>query len=184
MGHLSRNVVAVVEPLKDTGCLLTGCEVGVWEGDTSKRILKHFPELFLVMVDQWKVEDNQVHATTQEDMDAGHQKAVDSTEFAKDRRSIIHKTSVEAAKEIPDGFFDFVFIDADHRYEYIYDDVRAWWPKVRNGGILMGHDYNGTLERRYGGRVWGVKKAVDEFALEMGGLQVNKHPSLVWSIQK
>lgn len=37
--------------------------------------------------------------------------------------------------------FDFVFIDADHRYEAIKADIAAWWPKVKAGGRLAGHDY-------------------------------------------
>lgn len=50
--------------------------------------------------------------------------------------------------------FDFVFIDAAHDYESVKADIAAWWPKVKPGGILAGHDYC---------EAWpGVKQAVDE----------------------
>ena len=59
----------------------------------------------------------------------------------------------------PDGFFDFVFIDANHSYEAVREDVAAWAPKVRSGGIVSGHDY-------YPGKSYkqcGVIQAVDEY---------------------
>ena len=49
--------------------------------------------------------------------------------------------SVEAAEIFPDGFFDFFFIDASHDAASIRSDLAAWWPKVRPGGVLAGHDY-------------------------------------------
>jgi predicted O-methyltransferase YrrM len=63
----------------------------------------------------------------------------------------IIKSSVEAAKNFQDESLDFVFIDANHEYESIKEDIKAWLPKVKKGGILGGHDYAD-----------GVKKAVDE----------------------
>lgn len=61
--------------------------------------------------------------------------------------------SLEAVKRFEDGYFDFVFIDADHSYEAVKKDIAAWTPKVRSGGIIAGHDY---------GEPCGVKQAVDE----------------------
>ena len=48
--------------------------------------------------------------------------------------------SVAAASKVPEGSCAFVFIDADHRYEAVRADIRAWIGKVRPGGILAGHD--------------------------------------------
>lgn len=50
------------------------------------------------------------------------------------------RPSVEAAGEFSDGSLDAVFIDADHRKEYVIADISAWLPKVKPGGILAGHD--------------------------------------------
>jgi hypothetical protein len=48
--------------------------------------------------------------------------------------------SVDAAPVVPDSSCALVFIDADHRYEAVRADIRAWIGKVRAGGIIAGHD--------------------------------------------
>jgi len=58
-----------------------------------------------------------------------------------DRIKWIGKPSVEAAKEIPDKSLDLVFIDANHKYRHVKEDIMAWLPKARDGGMLCGHDY-------------------------------------------
>ncbi len=55
--------------------------------------------------------------------------------------NIIQKPSIEAAKDFEDQSVDVVFIDAGHTYEEVLEDIDAWLPKVKPGGILCGHDY-------------------------------------------
>jgi len=52
----------------------------------------------------------------------------------------IRDTSLEALRIFPDGWFDLVFIDANHLYSYVKQDIQGWMPKVRKDGILCGHD--------------------------------------------
>lgn len=68
---------------------------------------------------------------------------------------LIPQPSVEAACHFPDVSFDFVFIDASHKFEWTKADILLWYRKVKHGCWLAGHDYNGNegLE---------VKLAVDE----------------------
>jgi hypothetical protein len=66
----------------------------------------------------------------------------------------IKTTSLEASKLYPNRSLDFIFIDASHDYENVKTDVETWYPKVKIGGYIGGHDYP-SFE--------GVKKAVDEF---------------------
>lgn len=49
-------------------------------------------------------------------------------------------TSMQAVELYEDESLDFVFIDANHEYEYIYEDIEKWLPKVKYGGVLAGHD--------------------------------------------
>ena len=56
-------------------------------------------------------------------------------------------------------------MDAQHHYEGAKTDLEAWWPKIRSGGILAGHDdLDGIIPEGN----FGVKSAVDEFARERG----------------
>lgn len=54
---------------------------------------------------------------------------------------LVKKTSVEAAKLVPDGSLDFVFIDGDHTGDAVILDVYTWWPKLKPSGFMGGHDY-------------------------------------------
>ena len=53
----------------------------------------------------------------------------------------IQDESVSASCKYTDDSLDFVFIDADHRYDSVVADIQAWLPKMKNGSILAGHDY-------------------------------------------
>lgn len=63
-------------------------------------------------------------------------------------------TSLKASALFADESLDFVFIDASHDYENVMQDLKAWYPKVKQGGVFAGHDYPGWA---------GVKQAVDEY---------------------
>lgn len=58
-----------------------------------------------------------------------------------DNIKTIRKSSVEAAKDFPDGSIDFMFIDMGHDFDSVVEDLRAWKSKVRKGGVLAGHDW-------------------------------------------
>ena len=53
----------------------------------------------------------------------------------------VRKASIEAAKDYQDYSVDVVFIDACHEYDCVKEDIAAWYPKVKSGGIISGHDY-------------------------------------------
>lgn len=67
--------------------------------------------------------------------------------------------SADAVHLIPDNL-DFVYIDGNHAYEYVKEDIKNYWLKVRPGGVFGGHDYYNQPPARE------VKKAVDEWVAE------------------
>ena len=72
---------------------------------------------------------------------------------------ILKENSSDAPKKIDRRIrFDYIYIDASHHYLQVKRDIEAWWPRVKSGGILAGHDYEGPQQITAG-----VKKAVDEF---------------------
>ena len=168
---------------------LRGAEIGVLKGTLSTALLQQFPNLFLWMVDSWTAASPdsryyQSRDTTARQSNAQHlsnlQEAFERTSFAADRRVLMRCESVVAASSLPDESLDFVFIDADHTLEAVNSDISSWWPKIRTGGILAGHDY-GDRRNRLG--FFGVNRAVDEFAARLG-LALELNPGSVWSITK
>ena len=74
-------------------------------------------------------------------------------------RIIKRTTSIDAAKDYPDGSVDMVFLDGDHAYSSVMEDIKAWLPKARK--LICGHDYNfygwpevkQVVDDRFGDRV-------------------------------
>ena len=126
-------------------------EIGVAAGNFSREILRTTNPSHLFLVDCW--ED---HAAYPESGYAGLYQGV--IEQFKDNPTvtIIRQFSKVAAATFPDNFFDWVYIDANHSYEAVRDDLAAWLPKIKNGGFIAGHDY---MNHAY----FGVVRAVDEF---------------------
>lgn len=60
-------------------------------------------------------------------------------DFGK-RIKLIEGKTTDVATQFSDGYFDLVFLDADHRYHQVVNDINTWLPKVKNGGIICGHD--------------------------------------------
>ena len=136
-------------------------EVGVHRGEFSEVILSRWPGI-LYMVDRWKHVDGYEDIANVSDSDH-----VACMEAAKkvcarhaDRGICFMASSLGAASCTKDGWFDAVYIDADHSKAGVLADLQAWVPKVRSGGVIAGHDYlDGVLDEG----VFGVKSAVLEF---------------------
>lgn len=146
-----------------------GAEIGVWKGDFSARMLTRVKPLELNMIDPWAYLEEPTYKTAQygggaarcqEDMDEIHRDVTSrfATEISQGIVRVHRLTSREAAGLFPDAHFDWVYIDANHLYEYVLADLRMYYPKVRSGGFVAGDDYG--KEGWWGN---GVKQAVDEF---------------------
>lgn len=185
------------EFLNARGWMGLGIEVGVREGDFAERIIKQWNGGPLILVDAWRhLPDYYDCANVSDEQFARMTKRV-SLRFSKygERVRILRALSVDAAVFFPDECFDWLYLDANHGYEPCKLDLRAWWPKVRSGGLFAGHDFyhaipNAELKPIHVDepteeslRVWGVKLAVEEFAAEIGreiNLTTNYDPSWWW----
>jgi hypothetical protein len=65
-----------------------------------------------------------------------------------DRATILEMDTVEAAEKYEDQSLDFVFFDAHLSREQLENELWAWYPKIKKGGLVMGHDYH-TRETRH-----------------------------------
>ena len=132
------------------GSRMRGAEVGVLMANTSMRLLVARPLITHIMIDAWMVpeagssyaksgDDNS--AKDQDAHEAAYQTTLRRVSQFGDRAVIMRMMSDEACRQIEDGSLDYVFIDADHSYEGVRDDIDRWLPKVKAGGWIGGHDY-------------------------------------------
>jgi hypothetical protein len=121
----------------------------------------------------------------------------------EDRAIMVRATSEIAADMFNDNSLDFVYIDANHAYDYVVQDIELWYPKVKKGGFICGHDYLGLdwyddpnysdnnkdkfiwgTDGTYMG-VFGVNPAVDEFCEKNGyELRVTSEWLGTWYVKK
>ena len=120
-------------------------EVGTWRGETAELLRALFPKAHLYLIDSWNPSPEYIERGVPCSLHVGDYEACFkevSEFFEKDPRvSIIRKTSLEGVKDVPDGV-DLVFIDADHSYKHVKQDIETWRKKVRKGGLLSGHDFS------------------------------------------
>lgn len=150
--------------LNERGLLGCGAEIGVYAGEFSSRILSTWRGRHLLSIDPWMPVDVEEYVDASNLDEAGfsavYATAVTRLQRFGDRSSIWRTTSDEAAGRLPPACLDFVYIDARHDEESVRNDLEQWFPKVRPGGVIAGHDYvDGELPE---GR-FGVKSAVDAF---------------------
>jgi len=143
-----------------------GAEIGVQEGVFSKHLLDNWEGGKIYLIDGWR------HMNGYEDIANGDHN-VQLNNIAKtlmaiynhsSKATLIRELSLDAVKLFNDDFFDWVFLDADHKYEAVKDDLDAWYPKIKKGGVFCGHDYLDSEKDQNGHTEFGVKKAVDEWA--------------------
>lgn len=122
-------------------------EVGVWQGKSlifaaleARRLNKRF---HFFAVDHFRGGDDIEHIP----QPAGGLRAALEANLARygltEWVQIVELPSVEAADLATVQSLDFVFIDAAHDYGSVCADIQAWLPKVRTGGVLAGHDWQG-----------------------------------------
>jgi hypothetical protein len=135
-------------------------EIGVFEGRTSKLFRLLFPDAFLYLIDPWELNDEyrskESHPISKcsDDYEKAYQSVKEA--FARDPKvQILRQTSMDAKAFVPDQL-DLVFIDGNHSYSHVKEDIENWYPKLRSGGIISGHDYDPVHFPE-------VVQAVDEF---------------------
>ncbi|MGF1451029.1 MAG: class I SAM-dependent methyltransferase [Opitutales bacterium] len=157
-----------------------GVEVGVFQGDFSERILKIVQPKKLYLIDPWEFQEQEEVASSRKfgaATEGGHKTIEDRYQMVCERFraeredgqvEMIRKYSKEASTHFSPESIDWVYIDGNHLYEYVKEDLELFFPKVKPNGIIAGDDYHDK-----GWWKGGVKKAVDEF-VQTGKVDVVK----------
>jgi SAM-dependent methyltransferase len=156
-------------------------EIGVWEGDFSRRMLDRTRPAKLHLIDPWRYEQDITYKDSlyggqiggsQAHLDAVYARVCKrfAAEVATGQVLIHRGDSHTVCEQFEDEYFDWIYIDGNHLYEFATRDLRMYHRKVKPGGLLTGDDYAE-------GGWWqgGVKKAVDEFVAEGLGELIQIH---------
>jgi hypothetical protein len=162
-------------------------EVGVYKGETLAIVAQQRHSYTMYAVDPWKNISSQAYKDTNDYIafQSDDQQQQNYEEFkrrtwfldSQKRLNLTRESSVVACNKFEDNSFDMVFIDADHSYQGVKQDIELWFNKVKKNGYLGGHDYN------LPGYSFGVKQAVDEFVLKHN-LKLELDCDYTWFIRK
>jgi len=133
--------------------LKTVVEVGSYVGDSTEIFSNNFDNV--VAIDPWKNsyddKDGSSYLYPMNMIEAQFDELVKS----KGNIKKIKTTSVKGAKQYKDESLDMVYIDAVHQYKNVVEDMKVWYPKIKYGGILSGHDFTPNFP--------GCMKAIKEY---------------------
>jgi hypothetical protein len=147
-----------------------GAEIGVAQGDFSEVLLDRARPARLHLIDPWshlEAADHDARAHLDEVArspgrlsppaynELGDQQYSAACQRFAGRPAVVitRQFSYKAVREFPDRYFDFVYLDGNHTYEYVLQDLIDFAPKVKDDGLIMGHDFFEDAfasEQRYG----------------------------------
>jgi hypothetical protein len=156
--HHQVSAYGLVPYIQKLGPNLVGCELGVCRGHNLRYLLDLAKNVKLsYAIDPYtSYIDEPWGLISQEEVTGWKNTAIEVLKDCGDRVKFLEMTSIEATKHIPDNSLDYIFIDGDHNFQPVLDDCRAYWTKVKPGGIFAGHDW--ILDN--------VKRAVGQFREE------------------
>lgn len=114
-----------------------GAEIGVFRGEFTKRFCQ--AGLKMYAIDPWIWYDDYAENSYQAKLDKSYAFAVERLKPYD--CTIIRKFSMEAVKDFENDSLDFVYIDGNHGFKHVTEDIYEWSKKVRKGGAICGHDY-------------------------------------------
>jgi hypothetical protein len=130
---------------------IIGAEIGVWSGENAAYLLQELPNLTLYLIDKWwPVEQDSDYFKSGDDVAKYNldmhnywmSKALSEIRPYYNRVILLYGDSTNVYRHIYPLSLDFVFIDGDHSYKGVYQDCDNFYNKVKDGGILSGHDWN------------------------------------------
>jgi len=140
--------------LKDKKDLI-GVEIGADRGLNALNILKNLDIKKLYLIDPYSIYKNLINIgcnMSEEQCVELEKEAHERLKEYEDKIVWIKDLSENVVDAVPDNL-DFVYIDGNHRYEYVKKDLELYYKKVRDGGVVACHDYDYP----------DVKRAADEF---------------------
>jgi len=116
-----------------------GAEIGVYKGAFTEKFCK--AGLKMYAIDPWHSYASTGRGAKNQERQEFLYKHTQRALAPYNDCTIIRKTSMDAVHYFKDRSLDFVYIDGDHNFKHVAEDIYDWTWKVRKGGIVAGHDY-------------------------------------------
>ena len=148
--------------LSDMGLHGNAVEIGTLQGQFAEMLLSRW-EGQLTCIDPWAddLEGYELDSIRFNDRDEDYRITVKALAPFGDRVTLVKSLSADAVNDFPLGSLDFVYIDGNHSPPFIREDLENWYPRVKPGGVLAGHDLNGDWD-------WSTQPALWDFHKEHG----------------
>lgn len=145
---------------------LIGAEIGIYKGIHVESLLENLSIKKLYLIDPYELYDGfeegkRHYGIDQDPLEIVEEEARRRLKNYSDRIVWVKKKSGEALENIPDKL-DFVYDDGNHQYEFVKQNIESYFPKIKEGGIIGGHDISNGYSYEHNG----VVQAVIEFAFE------------------
>lgn len=144
----------------------TAVEVGTDKGVFARMLLQFWPGKLVCVDPYYRAYDAEEIPEMSGNRFQDYKEAVLALREYGKRAQIIRLSSVDASALFARESLCFVYVDACHQYEAVKQDIEVWWPKLKKGGVLAGHDIVSSGEDHKKG--WGrhVQPAVFDFAVQ------------------
>lgn len=140
---------------------LVGLEIGTSWGHSTNFFMEMLPGLVMHAVDPYEKYEQM------DDTEQAYESFQKIMELHPNKIILHRKRSDDAVDDFEDEMFDFIFIDGFHSYDQVKKDIINYYPKLKEGGHIFGHDYKGWGTNSQNCRnagLKGVDAAVDEMA--------------------
>lgn len=131
-------------------------EIGSYCGESGEIIANTFPNSTINCVDPWEkyTEEGSIYDLNEQELVLKEAERVFDSVLARNKNMRKNKMpSLDYAKLTSPESIDFIYIDGNHQYTSVKEDLNTWYPKIKLGGVIAGHDYGWVS----------VNKAISEF---------------------
>lgn len=148
---------SIIHLISQHGPNLVGLELGVFEAQSFCSLLQNCPNIkTLYGVDSWQpytdylkipYDGSPAYQIDSKSMEIAKFMAFHSIKHSgfKEKAIILEKDSKDALNDIPDNSLDFIFLDTYMSEKQAFEDVHDWYPKIKKGGLFMGHDFSSSV---------------------------------------
>lgn len=119
-----------------------GVEIGVFKGEFSKNILERWNGT-LYLIDPWReLSDTEyLDSSNHKNHQDAFAQTMESIKGYESRAFMLRGLGEEIVHLFQDNSLDYIYIDGNHDYDHVLQDLNLWWPKLKQGGLMAGHDY-------------------------------------------